>query len=316
MISSTTGIDELLSGRWAISRRGFVAGIGVSGLGMLLAPNGIAAQGTSGTATPATGAALPDDAAAWPKYNLNLGTSEQILAIPAAGDRMTIEFDEYRPWTTIGQFRAEIGKYVDGDVVSGYEQYVFVPIDPSAPDADTFQQLPGLDADEAQQLADGGPYADEEAFLAALGGLVSEEQLALAPAFLASSNAPVATWAKYNLDTITADQIVTIPNAGQQMTHEFDEYRPWATVGQFQKEIGKYVDGDIVDTYLRYLFVPIAVNDADAATLQQLPGVSEEIAKTLVDSQPYADNAAFLTALEPLVSAEQAEAAGGYLATS
>lgn len=46
------------------------------------------------------------------------------------------------------------------------------------------------------------------------------------------------------------------------MTREFDEYRPWTTIGQFRAEIGKYMDSDVADAYLRYLFVPIAVNDA------------------------------------------------------
>jgi hypothetical protein len=44
-----------------------------------------------------------------------------------------------------------------------------------------------LTADTAAQLAGGGPYADDAAFLSALGELVSAEQAALAPAFLASA---------------------------------------------------------------------------------------------------------------------------------
>ena len=161
-----------------ITRRRGLAAVAGTGLALALGSRLTAAQEatatTAGTAT-------------WVKYNLNIITDEQILSIPNAGDRMTREFAEYRPYTTIGQFRAEIGKYVDEDVVAGYEQYVFVPIDPTAPDADTFQQLPGLTADTAAQLAGRGPYADDDAFLSALGELVSADQAALAPAFLASA---------------------------------------------------------------------------------------------------------------------------------
>ena len=32
------------------------------------------------------------------------------MGIPGAGDRMTREFEEYRPYTSIGQFRGEIGE--------------------------------------------------------------------------------------------------------------------------------------------------------------------------------------------------------------
>src|SRR4026209_1743554 len=44
--------------------------------------------------------------------NLNTGTREEILLIPGAGRRMTIEFPEYRPWKTWAQFDKEISKYV------------------------------------------------------------------------------------------------------------------------------------------------------------------------------------------------------------
>jgi hypothetical protein len=99
---------------------------------------------------------------------------------------MTREFTEYRPYTTIGQFRAEIGKYVEDDVVAGYEAYVFVPIDPANLDEDMPAQLPGVDGDKAAHLAGGGgPYADAAAFVAALVPLVSADQAALVPAHLA-----------------------------------------------------------------------------------------------------------------------------------
>jgi DNA uptake protein ComE-like DNA-binding protein len=295
----------------SFSRRSFVFGAAGAGLAVAIAPRLSFAQ----SATPA-GTVLPAGEATWLKYNLNAITSDQILSIPSAGEQMTHEFDEYRPWTTIGQFRAEIGKYVDADIVSGYERYVFVPVDPTDPDADTYQQLPGLDADKAAQLASGGPYADDATFLTALAALVSAEQAALAPAFLVSAAAPEVTWAKYNLNAITADQILSIPGAGEQMTTEFEEYRPWTTIGQFRQEIGKYVGDDIVAGYEQYVFVPIVPNDADEATLQQLPGVDEDKAAALAAGQPYADNAAFLTALAGQVSAEQASLAAAYLATS
>ena len=63
----------------------------------------------------------------------------------------------------------------------------------------------------------------------------------------------------------------------------------------------------------RYLFVPVDPNNADADTLQQLPGVSEDDANALIAARPFADNAAFETALAAMVSADQAAIAGAYL---
>jgi hypothetical protein len=40
---------------------------------------------------------------------------------------MAHEFEEYRPWTSVEQFRREIGKYVDKAEVARLEQYVSIP---------------------------------------------------------------------------------------------------------------------------------------------------------------------------------------------
>jgi DNA uptake protein ComE-like DNA-binding protein len=44
-----------------------------------------------------------------------------------------------------------------------------------------------------------------------------------------------------NLNTASNEDILSIPGAGQRMVREFNEYRPWKSKEQFDKEIGKYV---------------------------------------------------------------------------
>lgn len=56
--------------------------------------------------------------------NLNNAPESHILLIPGVGKRMAHEFEEYRPYTSMEQFRREIGKYVDADEVARLEQYV------------------------------------------------------------------------------------------------------------------------------------------------------------------------------------------------
>ena len=59
-----------------------------------------------------------------------------------------------------------------------------------------------------------------------------------------------------NLNTATAAEIMLIPGAGKRMAHEFEEYRPWKTQAQFEKEIGKYVDAKEVKRLWRYVSIP------------------------------------------------------------
>ena len=56
--------------------------------------------------------------------NLNDASRSDILLIPGVGARMAHEFEEYRPYSNIEQFRREIGKYVDEAEVARLEQYV------------------------------------------------------------------------------------------------------------------------------------------------------------------------------------------------
>ena len=107
--------------------------------------------------------------------NLNTATDDEFKTIPGVGDRMAHEFDEYRPYASIMEFRAEIGKYVDEAQVAEYEQYVFVPVDPEESDAETLRQLPGIGAAEAVRLVEGRPYADADAFLATYAELTGLE---------------------------------------------------------------------------------------------------------------------------------------------
>jgi len=156
---------------------------------------GIAATG----APPVLDATAPADAAAADataadaapadaivKLDLNTASDDAFRTIPGVGDRMVREFNEYRPYGSIAQFRREIGKYVDEATVAEYERYLYVPVDPNAADAETLMQLPGVDAAAAEALIAGRPYADNLAFLVALAQHVSDDDVAAADALLAA----------------------------------------------------------------------------------------------------------------------------------
>ena len=116
--------------------------------------------------------------------NLNDASREEILLVPGVGDRIAHEFEEYRPYRAIAQFRREIGKYVDDTEVARLEQFVYVPI---------------------------------------------------------------------NLNTASDEGILSIPGVGNRLLHEFKEYRPYRSLAQFRREIGKYVSDAEVARLERYV---------------------------------------------------------------
>ena len=146
------------------------------------------AANTANTNSNANAATTPAATSSAPKAKLNINTASQadfLGTIPGLGNRMVHEFEEYRPYKSILQFRKEIGKYVDQAQVAEYEKYIFVPIDENQSDAATLQQIPGLDATEAQALIAGRPYASRDAFLAKLAEKISADELAIAKTYLA-----------------------------------------------------------------------------------------------------------------------------------
>jgi DNA uptake protein ComE-like DNA-binding protein len=120
--------------------------------------------------------------------------------------------------------------------------------------------------------------------------------------------------AKLNLNTATREQLLTVPNVGDRMVREFLEYRPYRSIQQFRREIGKYVSQEQVAAYEQHVFVPVSPNQADAETLRQLPGVDAATAAQLINGRPFANDDAFLTRLGQLTSPAQAAAARVYLA--
>jgi radical SAM superfamily enzyme with C-terminal helix-hairpin-helix motif len=106
------------------------------------------------------------------------------MSIPGMTKRMVHEFQEYRPYQSIQQFRREMSKYVGAPVIADYEKYVYVPISENDSDAATLQQIPGLDANEAQALIAGRPYPSRDVFLFRLGEKVSPDELAVAKTYL------------------------------------------------------------------------------------------------------------------------------------
>jgi radical SAM superfamily enzyme with C-terminal helix-hairpin-helix motif len=62
-----------------------------------------------------------------------------------------------------------------------------------------------------------------------------------------------------------------------------------------------------------FRYVPIAINDSDSETLQQIPGLTADEATTLISARPFASTDAFLTKLSEYVSADELEIAKMYL---
>jgi len=90
-----------------------------------------------------------------------------------------------------------------------------------------------------------------------------------------------------NLNTATRDEILLVPGIAQKMAHEFDEYRPWKTWAQFDKEIGKYVGKEETDRLKQYVFIPVNLNTATDEDIMSIPGAGQKMVHEFKEYRPW-----------------------------
>ena len=110
--------------------------------------------------------------------NLNTATREAILSIPSVGDRIAREFEEYRPYKAIAQFRRELGKYVSDAEVARLEQYVFVPLNLNTATPEDLLTIPGVGNRLLREFLEYRPYVNMQQFRREIGKYVSDEEVA------------------------------------------------------------------------------------------------------------------------------------------
>ena len=110
-------------------------------------------------------------------FNLNTTPEDDFKLIPGVGDRMAHEFEEYRPYQNIQQFRREIGKYVDEAEVARFEQYVFVPVELNTASEEDILALPGVGSKMAHEFEEYRPYQNMEQFRREIGKYVDDKEL-------------------------------------------------------------------------------------------------------------------------------------------
>ena len=97
----------------------------------------------------------------------------------------------------------------------------------------------------------------------------------------------------FNLNTTEEKDFKMIPGVGDKMAHEFEEYRPYTSILQFKREIGKYVDEQEVARYLDYVFVPVELNTSSEDDIKALPGIGKKMTHEFLEYRPYENLAQF-----------------------
>ena len=108
-----------------------------------------------------------------------------------------------------------------------------------------------------------------------------------------------------NLNSASREEILLIPGVGNRMLREFLEYRPYAALAVFHREIDKYVDDAELARLEQYVFVPLDLNKASDADLLTIPGLGNRMLREFKEYRPYDGIERFRREIGKYVSKEE-----------
>lgn len=117
-------------------------------------------------------------------------------------------------------------------------------LNPNSATAAQLKSVPGLNDQLIGEIQKNRPYAGMADFNKLISARLGADQ---AKQVYTSLFVPV------NLNTASREEIALIPGMTPRMVREFLEYRPYADMAQFNREIGKYVDAAEVARLASYV---------------------------------------------------------------
>jgi DNA uptake protein ComE-like DNA-binding protein len=138
--------------------------------------------------------------------------------------------------------------------------------------------MPHMTAALAKDLVAARPFANATAYDAFLAPKLTKEQRTELYARL---------WVHIDLNSASREEIALIPGMGPRMTREFLEYRPYASMAVFRREIGKYVPAEEVARLEQYTFVPMDPTTASDDDLKTIPNFGPRMLREFKEYRPW-----------------------------
>jgi DNA uptake protein ComE-like DNA-binding protein len=175
----------------------------------------------------------------------NVATEQQLLALPGMNAAIVKSVLGQRPFLSMLQLDSLLGKSLSKEQRTALYPKLFIAINLNTASRDEIMLVPGVGARMAHEFEEYRPYKGGlPQFRKEIGKYVTAEEVARFEQYV---------FVPINLNTASDADILSIPGLGQRMLHEFKEYRPYKSMEQFRKEIGKYVNEKEVARLERYV---------------------------------------------------------------
>ncbi len=177
----------------------------------------------------------------------NTASEQALLAMPNMTPAVVKALLAARPFDDVLALnKFLLAQKLTQEQISQFYGKAFIHVNLNTATPDEIMLIPGAGKRMAHEFEEYRPWRNWAQFEKEIGKYVNQQEVARLAQY---------AFIPVNLNTATEADILSIPGAGKRMVHEFQEYRPWKSMAQFDKEIGKYVDQKEVRRLARYVVI-------------------------------------------------------------
>ena len=174
----------------------------------------------------------------------NTASERQLQGMPGITAELSRAILQRRPFASVLDFDTLLATSLSPSQRAETYKRQFVQVNLNTASDAEILLIPNLGSRVLDELKASRPYRALAQFRRELGKSVTEQELTELEQYV---------FVPLNLNTASDADILTIPGLGNRMLGEFKEYRPYRSMAQFRREIGKYVNDKEVARLERYV---------------------------------------------------------------
>jgi DNA uptake protein ComE-like DNA-binding protein len=174
----------------------------------------------------------------------NLATQPELLALPHMTPALASTVMEKRPFATVLGLDSVLATSLTAEQRTALYGKAFIQINLNTASREEILLIPGVGSRMLREFEEYRPYPALAKFHREIDKYADDAELARLEQYV---------FVPINLNTASDEDILSIPGVGNRMLREFKEYRPYRSMEQFRREIGKYVNQKELARLERYV---------------------------------------------------------------
>jgi DNA uptake protein ComE-like DNA-binding protein len=176
----------------------------------------------------------------------NRATRDELAALPGIDAALADQIIAGRPWLDMMKFDAVLASNLNEQQREALYRRLWAPLNLNTASKEEILLIPGVGDRMLHEFEEYRPYPALVRFHREIDKYVDDAELARLEQYV---------FVPIDLNMASDEDIMTIPGMGPRMLREFKEYRPYRSMDQFRREIGKYVDEKEVARLEHYVMI-------------------------------------------------------------